>query len=710
MFVVLVTCVLIKSTYSVICSKSPPILHKQSITRDRVTGRVSYQTLVTISLGLKETACFSLDTGQRYGVSFDEVKSVLQYKNSYQFGIPKAEVKCVCDCPGAEDFCSSLTDSCAEGSFNSRNGQCYNWFHEGLSNSGCTAFLSGSAEVCCSINISPHNRTIWRAVELSNGANRAVFSVTNLNSHSTKTTEVDIEGGHPIQDPFYFTVNSPAIVPPLKAGWYFGAESGTTLFGGVEINALSEYDLGKLGWYKYVEEKYKMDKTQVMNSFSVDVNNCDKDDLNVQFNNKYSEQSVRKSAVELNQLYKTSLSKVLRMDSERRVEVFFRQYSNIDIIITLEGNYKIQKISDISYYTDFNGAVMMDKHSNYFVNISVFEGEGSIRGNLTVNDGNKGVDVFKINIDNLYPKRKVFYIRLNTICEENEEATLCLFTESVVSKCKSVQCIREPLQTFELPDSAVEYEKGEKMSILSLSTWAKHLNPLEWFNGLKNWKEGFIMVTEILGILTVLGLAFKLLRIAGCVGRCWSCVCRKKKKGKRKKFRGGEPKAESDDVESVEEVLKRIRDEGGTIHYNKSYRSNSLDHSSSYPPSDITGHRLHSDSTPHYIDLDHIQTLRPPPSREQPLFSENTSATLPPRSRTSNELQDSRRIGRFGARRHTVQVGPGTQATLVTPVRSVEWEPGCVSGRIYDLPNREGRGSEDRADNSFIRSQVKLMK
>ena len=656
---------------------------------------------------------------------------MLQYKNSYKFGIPKVDVKCVCDCPGAEDFCSSQTNSCAEGGVSSRDGQCYSWFREGLSNAGCTAFLSGSAEVCCSINVSPHNKTIWRAVELSNGANRAVFSVTNLNTHSIRRSEVDIEGGHPILYPFYFTVNSPAIAPPLKAGWYFGSDSGTSLFGGVDVNSLSEYNLEKLGWYKYIERKYKMDKTQVVGSFSVDVNNCDKDDLNVHFNNKYSEQYLTQTAVDLNRLYKTSLSKVVRMDEERRVEVFFRQYSNIEITLTLEGDYKIQKISDISHFKDFSGAVMMDKHSYYFLNISVLEGEGSIRGNLTVNNDDTRIDVFKINIDKFFPKTKIFYIRLNTICEEDTKAKLCLYTESGLSKCKSVLCSREPLQTFELPDSAVEYEKGEKMSILSLSTWAKHLNPLEWFNGLTNWKEGFIMVTEIVGVLTLLGLMFKVLRVVGCVGKCWSCVCRKKKKKESKgKKRSNNERRDSGTVESVDEVLKRVQDEGGTVHYNRSYRSHSLNHpshpDSSFPHSDST--LPHSDSTPHYIDLDQIHTQRYPPIGHPSFwdtapFSNSLSSTLPPPATStlpSPISSHNRRVGRFGTRRHTdTQLRVGTMPTRPHQTRSgslpgydvrcdsVQWGPRLMTDTFYDIPNRRERSGRNIA---LIRAPVTLMK
>ena len=73
-----------------------------------------------------------------------------------------------------------------------------------------------------------------------------------------------------------------------------------------------------------------------------------------------------------------------RSDTERRVEVVFRQYSNIDITITLSGEYRVVQVFDLSHFKDFEGVVLMDKHSNYFVNITIIEGEGSIRGNLTV--------------------------------------------------------------------------------------------------------------------------------------------------------------------------------------------------------------------------------------------------------------------------------------------------------------------------------------
>ena len=647
-----VICLLPRS-YSLLCSKSPPIHHKGTLTRDRVTGKLSEQTLVTISLGLKETACFSLENAKYwhksevYGISLDDVKSVLLYKNSYSFGIPNVDVKCVCDCPGAEDFCNSNTDSCKENGIFAAQGTCYSWYEQGKSNSGCTAFLSGSAEVCCSINVTPQNRTIWRAIELGPGANRAMFSVTSLNTQRTVTTEVDIEGGHPILQPFYLTVSAPSIQSPLKAGWYFGSDTGDTLYGGVELNGLSEYDTDKLGWYKFTRGMFEMDKSQIMDSFNVEVDNCDSDELNVEFDNKNTQKTFHQ-ATELNQLFKTSIAHVERSDSERRVEAFFRQYSNIELTLTLEGDYTVVQVFDVSHFRDFDGVVMMDKHSNYFVNITIYEGEGSIRGNLTV-DGE--TDVFKINIPEHQSDASIFYIRLSSLCEAHQQARLCLFTEVGVESvlCKPVECIRELLQEFELPDSAIDYEKGEKMSILSPATWAKHLNPAEWFNGIKNWKEGLIMATELVGIFTVIGVVLKLLKVFGCLGKCWACIigpinCDFLKKRREKV----QPKLSNERDRERRVLIDEIRDhltavDGNIIHQNMNYRHRSQSSESS--PSYLV-------STPRYIELDDAQgnpvTLMTTTDPNIFVWDKNTTLSTtanstPQSSRTSTSTPQSQR-------------------------------------------------------------------
>ena len=230
------------------------------------------------------------------------------------------------------------------------------------------------------------------------------------------------------------------------------------------------------------------------------------------------------------------------------------------------------------------------------------------------------------------------------------------------------------------------------------------------------------MMTEIVGVLTLLGLVFKVLRVVGCVGKCWTCVCRKKKKERKREARSSHERRESDTVESVEEVLKRVKDEGGTVHYNRSYRSHSL----MQPPSE--SNFPHSDSTPHYIDLDQIHTQRRPSIGHPFYFCENappfhpSSLTLPPPPSSilpSPTIAQNRRIGRFGIRRHTeTQLKVGTLPSRPHQTRSgslpgydtrsdsVQWGPRITMDTFYDIPKRK-EGSEKAI--TLVRAPVSLM-
>ena len=45
-----------------------------------------------------------------------------------------------------------------------------------------------------------------------------------------------------------------------------------------------------------------------------------------------------------------------------------------------------------------------------------------------------------------------------------------------------------------------------------------HGNPPQWFNGVTTWKEAVVMVTELAGVVTILGVVFRILKICGCLG------------------------------------------------------------------------------------------------------------------------------------------------------------------------------------------------
>lgn len=58
----------------------------------------------------------------------------------------------------------------------------------------------------------------------------------------------------------------------------------------VEVNGLIDWDINKLGWYKFQNGRYALSQTAVKNAFSSHVLNCDDSAMNVSF---YSEVNVR---------------------------------------------------------------------------------------------------------------------------------------------------------------------------------------------------------------------------------------------------------------------------------------------------------------------------------------------------------------------------------------------------------------------------------
>uniref|UniRef100_A0A914RL92 Uncharacterized protein n=1 Tax=Parascaris equorum TaxID=6256 RepID=A0A914RL92_PAREQ len=71
---------------------------------------------------------------------------------AYKFAIPQMSSSCICDCAGAEQYCSVETHrykNCTKGSV------CYRTYHSHQSNSGC--LTSARSEVCCEISIEPYN-------------------------------------------------------------------------------------------------------------------------------------------------------------------------------------------------------------------------------------------------------------------------------------------------------------------------------------------------------------------------------------------------------------------------------------------------------------------------------------------------------------------------------------------------------------------------
>lgn len=71
--------------------------------------------------------------------------------------------------------------------------------------------------------------------------------------------------------------------------WYFGDINNKEAYTNVEVNGLIDWDINKLGWYKFQNGRFALSQTAVKNAFNSHVLNCDDSAMNVSF---YSEVNV----------------------------------------------------------------------------------------------------------------------------------------------------------------------------------------------------------------------------------------------------------------------------------------------------------------------------------------------------------------------------------------------------------------------------------
>ena len=106
----------------------------------------------------------------------------------------------------------------------------------------------------------------------------------------------------------------------------------------------------------------------------------------------------------------------------------------------------------------------------------------------------------------------------------------CRLTSTLIDNLTTqVICLEENNENFVLPDDDIKYERAEHDDILSLATWGKYLNPLEWFKGGKpGWVEGVVIAVALILLTIIVGIIVKLVRVFNCIFKCLTC-CRQSK-------------------------------------------------------------------------------------------------------------------------------------------------------------------------------------
>ena len=107
-------------------------------------------------------------------------------------------------------------------------------------------------------------------------------------------------------------------------------------------------------------------------------------------------------------------------------------------------------------------------------------------------------------------------------------------------------------RNFVLPEDDIKYEKAEYDDILSLTTWGKYLNPVQWFSGGKpGWVEGVVIAVFLLLLSILVGIIVKLVRVFNCIFKCLTCCRKSKDKYAKVRERALHRRGAGDKVKSV---------------------------------------------------------------------------------------------------------------------------------------------------------------
>uniref|UniRef100_A0A1I8BFN7 Phlebovirus glycoprotein G2 fusion domain-containing protein n=1 Tax=Meloidogyne hapla TaxID=6305 RepID=A0A1I8BFN7_MELHA len=365
----------------------------------------------------------------------------------------------------------------------------------------------------------------------------------------------------------------------LDAGVYFAeiGSDGTVgeLIGQMPVNRITEHDFHKLGWLRLDERNKPF--VQAGEVFIDKIHHARAEDCATQryrsvldasyyINSDNNATTQFKIPETLNHVHKWIRSaKVL--DSNQRIALV-RVSEGLSLELTLSAQKEfleesssqkqrlITFVHNSSKLGDFTALLIVDKFSNSFLNLTLFNASGVLNGYVRpLNDlyGNTEIDGFSVNVPNNE--------------ENNEEKLNNKFNKiwmpiSVQTRIKPyplgsihLVCLRpddgelsrelcRPVQSvyYELEQNTMQNEWNEAIGAckecnkISAEGFAKYLNPANWVKGIGSVSEALMLASDIIGYLIVILIFYVLLSkvIIPLFGCCFTCTPTYKCFGRKK--------------------------------------------------------------------------------------------------------------------------------------------------------------------------------
>ncbi|VBB33359.1 unnamed protein product [Acanthocheilonema viteae] len=370
-------------TNEVHCTRITPI-QGSAANMDDSGKRIQQISTTVADLTLKETLCLNFSDGSKtqiHTIEYVRMEQQFPVSASYKFGIPLITTTCICDCAGAEQYCS-VDDykykNCTKSSV------CYRTYHAHQSSSGC--LMSSKSEVCCEVEIEPYGGKIYTAVKLTQPDTVIVLRHRIYERISNRWTEAASEEFEAVVNKgsakmetidkrqMEIRATTGRVIREMSNGMYYFSNDNRILMMGARLNEPTESDIHKLGWLRKKDNSWliRNGMIKITDSQHMTVENCKGQRYLTRYNAEYFV-TYGDRLIDLDLGYPIDeqnwIERAEILNDDRAVRIIHAEGTVIHISIS-SGTRPII-VRHASHLLTFNGTIRMDEQSNRFLNLTI---------------------------------------------------------------------------------------------------------------------------------------------------------------------------------------------------------------------------------------------------------------------------------------------------------------------------------------------------
>ncbi|CAH1798412.1 unnamed protein product [Owenia fusiformis] len=543
-----------ESKWRDICTIQPTIIsHAKFLNRSSST--LIAKTIINSAIGYKESTCFevkvSLPDLKNSDVDPDYANVTLLYRLTYEsiqhhhpmvekytFAIPKLTCKGMTDCPLLTDWCYYGKDVCK-----GNTDTCVNKYFPNQKASGCFTTLSHDAELCTGLTVQPQSYKRYVAYYAGVPETFAHFKLQVFDANTEETIDktryfvVNLNQGVQSQadSMIRLDVQSAGPTQAIPIQMYFSELGSTEVLTKIPMNNLNEWDLDKLGWFKYQDNKFIFDRTKLFEAYGARITWAPSNEFTWWFDGKYvayrDKDDVIGDADTVGNVY-DFVDDAVAID--RHVIVTHRESPRMDIFLMLNELNDVLFHFDQSRMTDFRASIAQDKYSNKALVVTFYRTSGTVLGHIRDSS----------NQDSPIQTRLKFYVDSISVVSDvrkyhsipsdiDYDCYVCLHPLSKPEReiCKIARYRSTPLLKFTIPYNTKTKRTGKSDATESSATWnwLKYINPREWLNGIDEAAEVIVITFEIIIWVIILVIIIIIARCLCGLCKCISCCTRSKK-------------------------------------------------------------------------------------------------------------------------------------------------------------------------------------